>query len=76
MTSIQIPNLGAAIGLSGSEQFEAVQSGTSVKVTAAQIKTYATAPYGNFPNDAAATAGGVPVGGIYRNGSVLMVRVT
>ena len=28
----------------------------------------------NFANDAAALAGGVPVGGIYRNGSILMVR--
>lgn len=31
---------------------------------------------GNYANDAAASAGGVPVGGSYRNGSVLMVRVT
>lgn len=30
---------------------------------------------GNYANDAAAAAGGVPVEGIYRNGSVLMVRV-
>lgn len=30
---------------------------------------------GDYANDAAAAAGGVPVGGIYRNGSVLMVRV-
>ena len=29
----------------------------------------------NFVNDAAAQAGGVPVGGLYRNGSVVMVRV-
>jgi len=31
--------------------------------------------WGNFANDAAAAAGGVPVTGVYRNGSVLMVRV-
>lgn len=30
---------------------------------------------GNYSNDAAASAGGVAVGGFYRNGSVLMVRV-
>jgi hypothetical protein len=30
---------------------------------------------GNYANDTAASAGGVPVGGNYRNGSVLMVRV-
>jgi hypothetical protein len=32
-------------------------------------------PLGNYANDAAASAGGVPVNGMYRNGSVLMVRV-
>lgn len=31
---------------------------------------------GNYANDSAASAGGVPVGGLYRNGSVLMVRVS
>jgi hypothetical protein len=30
---------------------------------------------GNYANDAAAAAGGVPIAGMYRNGSVLMVRV-
>lgn len=30
---------------------------------------------GNYANDAAAAAGGVEVGGTYRNGSVVMVRV-
>ena len=30
---------------------------------------------GNYANDAAAQAGGVVVGGMYRNGSVIMVRV-
>jgi hypothetical protein len=29
----------------------------------------------NAANDAAAAAAGVPVGGLYRNGSVLMIRV-
>jgi hypothetical protein len=29
----------------------------------------------NFANDAAAAAGGIPVGGIYRNGSVVQIRV-
>lgn len=31
---------------------------------------------GNYVDDVAAAAGGVPVTGVYRNGSVLMVRVT
>lgn len=30
---------------------------------------------GNYANDAAAAAGGVPVTGLYRNGSVVMIRV-
>lgn len=30
---------------------------------------------GNYASDAAAATGGVPVGGLYRNGSVLMIRV-
>lgn len=30
---------------------------------------------GNYADDAAASAGGVPVGGVYRNGSQLMIRV-
>jgi len=30
---------------------------------------------GNYANDAAASAGGVAIGGVYRNGSVLQVRV-
>lgn len=30
----------------------------------------------NFANDAAASAGSIPVGGLYRNGSVVMVRVS
>ena len=37
MSNEQIPNLPVAISLSGTEQLEAVQSGTSVQVTASQI---------------------------------------
>jgi hypothetical protein len=32
-------------------------------------------PFGNYVDDAAASAGGVPIGGVYRNGSIVMVRV-
>ena len=42
--------------------------------------TYTTLPFvvaaASFANDAAAEAAGVPVGGVYRNGSVLQVRVS
>lgn len=34
------------------------------------------ADYGNYANDAAAAAGGVAIGRYYRNGSVLMIRVS
>jgi len=36
---------------------------------------FSTIP-GNYANDSAAASGGVAVGGVYRNGSVLMVRVS
>lgn len=34
------------------------------------------ATLGNYANDGAAATGGVPVGGLYRNGSIVMVRVS
>lgn len=50
MSSIQIPNLPAAIALSGPEQFEAVQSGSSVRVTAAQLVALLNAGTGSVTN--------------------------
>lgn len=37
---------------------------------------HADAALGDYANDAAAETAGVPIGGRYRNGSVLMVRVS
>lgn len=37
MAQVQIPNLPQAIAVSGAEQLEAVQAGSSVRVTIAQI---------------------------------------
>jgi len=45
MSVVQIPNLPAATALSGSEQLEAVQSGSSVRITASQIGTYISSTY-------------------------------
>jgi hypothetical protein len=45
-SNIQIPNLTAATALSGEEQFEAVQAGTSVRVTASQIAGLNAGPTG------------------------------
>lgn len=40
------------------------------------IETRIPTPLANFANDAAASAGGIAVGRFYRNGSVVMIRVT
>ena len=45
MSVVQIPNLPPAISLNGSEQYEAVQAGTSVRVTTAQIGAYVQSQY-------------------------------
>ena len=45
MANVQIPNLPVAIALSGSEQLEAVQAGTSVRVTALQIADLLSSRY-------------------------------
>jgi hypothetical protein len=51
-----------------------LQIGSTVTVnTSLQV---AIASVNNYANDAAAAAGGVPIGGVYRNGSVLQIRVT
>lgn len=46
MSNIQIPNLPAATSLSGNEELEAVQAGSSVRVTAAQIAGLQAGPTG------------------------------
>ena len=45
MSVKQIPNLTAATSLNGTEQLEAVQSGTSVRLTVTQIGTYINSQY-------------------------------
>lgn len=44
MSSIQIPNLPAAIALSGTEQLEAVQAGVSRRITVGQVVNFAYNP--------------------------------
>lgn len=53
----------------------AITGGAGWSQTGLKRLAYATAP-GNYANDSAAAAGGVAVGEVYRNGSVLMVRVS
>ena len=64
----QIPNLPAAIALNGTEQLEAVQAGSSVRVTSAQIALLAS-PYAGNPLLPA--LGGTGTGTIFTTGSVV-----
>ena len=64
---------------SGTNKFNLYVAGTAPSYFAGKVNLAggATLPgLGNYANDAAAAIGGVPVNGIYRNGSVLMVRVS
>lgn len=54
------------LGANNGEQFVINADGT-FSLTVASL--------GNYANDAAAAAGGVPVATLYRNGSVVMIRV-
>ena len=40
-----------------------------------ELYRFPNSGFGNYVDDAAAASGGVPVGALYRNGSVVMVRV-
>lgn len=60
MANTTIPNLPAGTSLSGNEQLEAVQSGTSVRVTAAQIAALAQNTQGTVTQ---INTGGALVGG-------------
>lgn len=66
MANAQIPNLPAATSITGGEQLEAVQSGTSVRVTASQIAGLNAGPTG--PTGAVGPAG--PTGATGATGSI------
>jgi hypothetical protein len=57
VASVQIPNLPVAISVTGTEQLEAVQSGTSVRVTSQQIANLS--PAGTVTTVSVVTANGV-----------------
>lgn len=57
MSSVQIPNLPVAISVTGTEQLEAVQSGTSVRVTSQQIASLS--PAGTVTTVSVVTANGI-----------------
>jgi hypothetical protein len=70
----QLPN---GSPLTGTEAVAVVQNAVTVQVPASYFAQ--TGPFtslGNYANDTAAAAGGVQIGYLYRNGSVVQVRVT
>ena len=64
----QIPNLPAAVALSGTEEMEAVQSGSSVRVTTSQIASLAS-PFAGNPLTVA--MGGTGTGTAFTVGSIV-----
>lgn len=64
-TNLLLPKSGTLATLAGAETL------ANKTIQKPKISTY-----GDFADDTAAATGGVPVGGIYRTGSVLKVRVT
>ena len=57
MANQTIPNLPAVVALNGTEQMEAVQAGTSVRITASQLALYTSQQY---PAPGIATVSGTP----------------
>lgn len=74
-TSLPLMDGTAAIGSSGDWADGDHVHPTDTSRLAADSPVFNTLP-SNFANDAAAATGGIPLKGVYRNGSVLMVRVT
>lgn len=84
----QLARQTAASSVGGTDTLAVVQSGAAKKATVAQTRasptftgtvtlpaTVAIATLTDAANDAAAATAGVAVGRLYRNGSILMVRI-
>lgn len=70
MSNVQIPNLPASIALNGTEQFEAVQAGVSVRVTTAQLGAYITTTYPAPGVTSIATSAPITGGTITTSGTI------
>ena len=57
MANVTIANLPSAIALNGTEQIPAVQSGTTVRLTAAQLAAYAQSTFGGVSSFSAGSIG-------------------
>jgi hypothetical protein len=68
---------GLSLGPLGGSRASMGFNGTSVTLNTSMVMAAAgVAALPNYANDAAALAGGVVIGGLYRNGSVVQIRVT
>jgi hypothetical protein len=73
---------GGLITIAASVDVTLLVAGSGTIVTRSAVETLSgktlsspkVSGIGDYANDAAAAGGGVPVGGVYRNGSVLMIR--
>ena len=61
MANVQIPNLPLALGLNGSEQFELVQAGTSMRATVQNLWISGGTPVGAVIGPIAPVTDGNPV---------------
>ena len=61
----------ANLATTGSNNFKNTQTISNGFLILSQVSSSL-----NFANDAAASLGGVPLGGIYRNGNTLSIRLT
>ncbi len=73
---IEVTGGEAAFILTGDTNLILPQTGTLALVTDIPAFFAALATTTSYANDAAAAGGGVPVGGTYRNGSVVQIRIT
>lgn len=76
--SVKVPinQLPPGSPLTGTEAVPIVQNNVTVQVPASYFLQYGPYSLQNYANDTAAAAGGIAIGHLYRNGSVVQVRVT
>jgi len=70
MSNIQIPNLSPAVALNGTEQYEAVQAGASVRVSTAQLGQYINLQYPPPGVSSIATSSPITGGTIKASGTI------
>lgn len=70
MSNIQIPNLSPAVALNGTEQYEGVQAGSSVRISTAQIAAYINTSYPPPGVSSISTSGPITGGTITSSGTI------